>query len=80
MSTEPLPVTLRIGISGDFADVFEVKEGRVHADPGRVEGMTIAVDDDAILLSREVGAARARRQDHRASAGRTPSSRSRPAS
>jgi glycogen debranching enzyme len=57
MSSEPLPVTLRIGIGGDFADVFEVKEGRAGADPARVEGMTVAVADDAILLNREIGAA-----------------------
>ncbi len=55
MSTEPLPVTLRIGIGGDFADVFEVKEGRVHADAAGGPGMTVAVADDSILLSREVG-------------------------
>jgi glycogen debranching enzyme len=57
MSGEPLPVTLRIGIGGDFADVFEVKEGRAHADQARVEGMTVSVGEDAILLSRVVGAA-----------------------
>jgi glycogen debranching enzyme len=57
MSSEPLPVTLRIGIGGDFADVFEVKEGRAHADQARVEGMTVSVGEDAILLSRMVGAA-----------------------
>ncbi len=55
MSTEPLAVTLRIGIGGDFADVFEVKEGRVHADAAGAPGMTVAVADDSILLSREVG-------------------------
>ena len=38
MSTEPLPVSLRIGIGGDFADVFEVKEGRVHGDSAGVDG------------------------------------------
>ncbi len=54
MSAEPMPVTLRIGIGGDFADVFEVKEGRVHASPAG-EGITVAVEDDSILLSREVG-------------------------
>ncbi len=54
MSTEPLPVTLRIGIGGDFADVFEVKEGRVHADAAGADGMTVAVDNDSIMLSREV--------------------------
>ena len=42
MSAEPMPVTLRIGIGGDFADVFEVKEGRVHASPAG-EGITVAV-------------------------------------
>jgi hypothetical protein len=30
MSSEPLGVTLRVGVQGDFADVFEVKEGRVQ--------------------------------------------------
>jgi glycogen debranching enzyme len=54
MSAEPMPVTLRIGIGGDFADVFEVKEGRVHASRAG-EGITVGVEDDAILLSREVG-------------------------
>jgi glycogen debranching enzyme len=54
MSAEPMPVTLRIGIGGDFADVFEVKEGRVHAGTAG-EGITVAVEDDAIMLSREVG-------------------------
>ncbi len=54
MSAEPMPVTLRIGVGGDFADVFEVKEGRVHASPAG-EGITVAVEDDSILLSREVG-------------------------
>jgi glycogen debranching enzyme len=57
MSTEPLPVTLRIGVGGDFADVFEVKEGRAHTDTAGVEGMTIAVEDDSIMLSRKVGTA-----------------------
>ena len=54
MSAEPMPVTLRVGIGGDFADVFEVKEGRVQARPAG-EGITVAVTGDAILLSREVG-------------------------
>jgi glycogen debranching enzyme len=57
MSTEPLPVTLRIGIGGDFVDVFEVKEGRAHQDTGAVEGMTVGVEGDAIMLSRQVGTA-----------------------
>ncbi|MGN6795457.1 MAG: glycogen debranching N-terminal domain-containing protein, partial [Streptosporangiaceae bacterium] len=57
MSTEPLPVTLRIGVGGDFADVFEVKEGRAHTDMSGVEGMTVAVEDDSIMLSRKVGTA-----------------------
>ena len=57
MSTEPLPVTLRIGIGGDFADVFEVKEGRTHTDTAGAEGMTVAVEDDSIMLSRQVGTA-----------------------
>jgi glycogen debranching enzyme len=55
MSTEPLPVSLRIGLSGDFADVFEVKEGRAHGDAAGVDGLTVGVDDDSIKLSREVG-------------------------
>ena len=54
MSAEPMPVTLRIGIGGDFADVFEVKEGRAHAGTAG-EGITVAVEDDVITLSREVG-------------------------
>ncbi len=57
MSTEPLPVSLRIGIGGDFADVFEVKEGRVHGDSAGVDGMTVEVDEDSIKLSRQVGSA-----------------------
>jgi glycogen debranching enzyme len=57
MSTEPIPVALRIGIGGDFADVFEVKEGRAHADTAAVEGITVAVEDDSIMLSRQVGTA-----------------------
>ncbi|HEX9034057.1 MAG TPA: glycogen debranching N-terminal domain-containing protein [Streptosporangiaceae bacterium] len=55
MSTEPLPVSLRIGVAGDFADVFEVKEGRAHGDAAGVDGLTVGVDDDSIKLSREVG-------------------------
>ncbi len=54
MSPEPLPVTLRIGIQGDFADVFEVKEGRAH-DPGELDGLTIDVEEDTIKLNREAG-------------------------
>jgi glycogen debranching enzyme len=54
MSSEPLPVHLRIGIQGDFADVFEVKEGRTH-DPSDLEGLTVDIDDDAIRLNREAG-------------------------
>jgi len=57
MSTEPLPVSVRIGVGGDFADVFEVKEGRVHADPASVDGITVDVDDDSIKLNRQVGTA-----------------------
>lgn len=57
MSTEPMPVTLRIGVGGDFADLFEVKEGRAHTDTAGVEGMTVAVEDDSIMLSRKVGTA-----------------------
>src|SRR5262249_31523613 len=57
MSAEPLPVTLRIGVGGDFADVFEVKEGRAHADAPGTEGMSVEVDDDSIKLSRQVGTA-----------------------
>jgi glycogen debranching enzyme len=56
MSTEPLPLSLRIGVTGDFADVFEVKEGRGHGEPADVDGLTIDVDEDAIRLSRQVGA------------------------
>jgi len=54
MSSEPLGVSLRIGVTGDFADVFEVKEGRVRDNAAGVEGLTIEVDDDAIRLNREV--------------------------
>jgi glycogen debranching enzyme len=54
MSSEPVPVNLRIGVAGDFADVFEVKEGRVHGDVD-VDGLQVDVEDDAIKLSRQVG-------------------------
>jgi glycogen debranching enzyme len=57
MSTEPLPVSLRIGVAGDFADVFEVKEGRVHADSAGTEGITVDVDEDSVKLNRQVGSA-----------------------
>jgi glycogen debranching enzyme len=57
MSAEPLPVSLRIGVGGDFADVFEVKEGRVHGDSARVDGLTVEVDGDSIKLNRQVGSA-----------------------
>ena len=55
MSSEPLGVTLRIGVQGDFADVFEVKEGRVHNEPGSGD-LSIDAEDDAIKLNRKVGA------------------------
>jgi len=57
MSTEPLPVSLRIGVGGDFADVFEVKEGRVHSDPASADGITVEVDEDSVKLNRQVGSA-----------------------
>jgi glycogen debranching enzyme len=57
MSTEPLPVSLRIGIGGDFADVFEVKEGRSRPDTAGAQGITVEVDDDSIRLSRRAGTA-----------------------
>jgi glycogen debranching enzyme len=53
MSSEPLGVSLRIGVTGDFADVFEVKEGRLRDDATSVDGLSIDVDDDAIRLNRE---------------------------
>src|SRR5215471_21773252 len=56
MSSEPLGVSLRIGVTGDFADVFEVKEGRVRDNAAGVEGLTIDVDNDVIRLNREVAA------------------------
>ena len=56
MSSEPLGVSLRIGVTGDFADVFEVKEGRVRDDATGTEGLTIDVDNDVIRLNREVAA------------------------
>ncbi|HET7018715.1 MAG TPA: glycogen debranching N-terminal domain-containing protein [Streptosporangiaceae bacterium] len=55
MSSEPLGVTLRVGVQGDFADVFEVKEGRVHSDPG-ADDLSIEAERDAIKLNRKVGA------------------------
>jgi len=57
MSAEPLPVSLRLGIGGDFADVFEVKEGRAHDDSAGAEGMTVDIDGDSIKLNRQVGSA-----------------------
>jgi len=54
MGPEPLPVHLRIGIQGDFADVFEVKEGRTR-DPGELDGLSVEVDDDTIKLNRRAG-------------------------
>ena len=51
MSSEPLGVTLRIGVQGDFADVFEVKEGRVQTG----EDLSIDAEDDAIKLNRRAG-------------------------
>src|SRR5215468_2905377 len=57
MSAEPLPVSLRIGIGGDFADVFEVKEGRARDDSAGADGMTVDVDGDSIRLNRQVGSA-----------------------
>ena len=57
MSAEPLPVSLRVGIGGDFADVFEVKEGRAHDDSAGADGMTVDVDGDSIKLNRQVGSA-----------------------
>jgi glycogen debranching enzyme len=54
MGPEPLPVQLRVGIQGDFADVFEVKEGRTR-DPGDLDGLTVEIDDDAIKLNRRAG-------------------------
>jgi glycogen debranching enzyme len=54
MSSEPLPVSLRIGIQGDFADVFEVKEGRTR-DPGDLDGLTVDLEEDTIKLNREAG-------------------------
>ena len=55
MSTEPLPVSLRLGVGGDFADVFEVKEGRVAAGRDGGNGLAVEVDADSIRLSRKVG-------------------------
>ncbi len=53
MSADPLPVHLRISLAGDFADVFEVKEGRAPADP---DGLTVDLDGDTIRLNRKAGA------------------------
>ncbi len=55
MGSEPLPVNLRIGVQGDFADVFEVKEGRAYTEPAGVDGLSIDTEDDAIKLSRKAG-------------------------
>ena len=37
--------------------MFEVKEGRVHADSAGIDGLTVDVDDDSIKLNRQVGTA-----------------------
>ena len=55
MSTEPMPVSLRLGVGGDFADVFEVKEGRVGAGRDGGSELTVEVESDCIRLSRKVG-------------------------
>lgn len=55
LSAEPYPISLRIGIAGDFADVFEVKEGRVHIDPAEVPGLTATTTGDGIRLDRQCG-------------------------
>jgi glycogen debranching enzyme len=55
MSSEPLPVNLRVGVQGDFADVFEVKEGRTR-EPGDLDGLTVDIEDDAIKVNRQAGA------------------------
>jgi glycogen debranching enzyme len=55
MSSEPLPVNLRIGVQGDFADVFEVKEGRTHSESADLDGLSVTFDDDAIRLSSQAG-------------------------
>ncbi|HUC57705.1 MAG TPA: glycogen debranching N-terminal domain-containing protein [Streptosporangiaceae bacterium] len=54
MSSEPLPVSLRIGVQGDFADVFEVKEGRTR-EAGDLDGLTVDVEDGGIKLNRKAG-------------------------
>jgi glycogen debranching enzyme len=54
MSSQPLPVTLRVGVQGDFADVFEVKEGRVR-DAGENDCLSVDLDGDTIKLSRQAG-------------------------
>jgi glycogen debranching enzyme len=55
MSSEALPVSLRVGIAGDFADVFEVKEGRAHSDEVGSEGTTLHAEEGIIRLHRECG-------------------------
>ncbi len=56
MCSEPLGVTLRVGVQGDFADVFEVKEGRVHTAEGNgTDGLSIDAEEDAIRLNRRAG-------------------------
>jgi len=55
MSTEPVPVSLRIGVTGDFADVFEVKEGRAYGDGPSADDLAVAIDGDVIKLNRTCG-------------------------
>jgi len=55
MSTEPVPVSLRIGVAGDFADVFEVKEGRAYGDGPSADDLAVAIDGDVIKLNRTCG-------------------------
>jgi len=60
MSSEPLGVTLRVGVQGGLRDVFEVKEAGAAGDD-----LSIDAAEDAIRLNRRAGAHLRGRVDHR---------------
>jgi glycogen debranching enzyme len=55
LGNEPAEVTLRIDADGDFADLFEVKEGRFAGLEGARAQVSAQVGPGAIRLSRERG-------------------------
>jgi glycogen debranching enzyme len=56
LGTEPLPIVLKMVVAGDFADLFEVKEGRAQGDVADIDGLTVETDADTIRLNRKCGA------------------------